>query len=637
LPFQKLQFRPGLVQDATRYSAEGAWWSGDKVRFRQGFPQKIGGWARAFTDVLYGTCRAVITWMTNTGQQLMGFGTSRRYYVQTGGTLYDITPVGSTATLANPLTSANGSDEIVVADASHGQQDGSTVIISGATGFNGLVTGELNAEHIIQVIDVNSYKIKVATPASGNGAGGGATVTLTYLIFPGADMISYSGGWGTSGWGSGGWGSSYTSTTVTTQVALWTHDNYGEDLFAAVRGGPLYCWQYASGTGLSTRMELATTFSATLPVPPDPAWIPTAVNVIVFSGNSDLLVACGVNQSDTSTDLDPMFVRWSDQSNPYDWEPRDDNQAGGQRLSSGSEIVAAKRSRQELLIWTDTALYSSQYVGPPDVLSLIAVSENISIMGPNAAAVRNGVAYWMGTSKFYVYDGSVRAIPCPILTRVFGNISVPTRYQVFAGIVEEFDEIIWHYCSFDADLPDRYAAFNAATQEWTFGTFDRTAWVYSPFDGLPVAAQPNATTDVWGDTVYESTILFHEVGNDDNSTGTPVGMEAFIESADFDIGEGHQFSFVTHVIPDVRFDGSTGTDPSLTMTLTPRNQPGNAYESEPAESVIRSATLPVEQYTPMLYVRLRGRQMKLRIDSSDLGVQWRLGVPRVSIRPDGRR
>lgn len=635
MPLQQLQFRPGIHRDQTNLAAEGTWWDCDKVRFWKGLPQKLGGWVRALTEPLTGIARAIITWNAfSPNNELIGVGTNKRYYIATGGSLYDITPIAtSPAVGANPIATTLGSNELVVSVTAHQLVDNQCVIIAGATAVGGVPAGEINATHEVRVIDANSFRIKVATQATSTTTGGGAGVTMQGMVYAGLLVAEYAGGWGAGGWGAGGWGAEATSRVLVAQPGMWSHDTFSNDLFLNPRGGAIYYWAYSAGVGLNNRaVELSTL--ATVGEAP---WVPNFANTVLTSDLYNFLLAYGVNPDNTAAPLDPLFVRWSDQNNVFDWEPKITNQAGGIRLSSGSMIMTARKVRQETLIWTDTALYVQQYIGPPLVFNFQLISDNLSMVSPNCVTVLSGVAYWMGAGQFYRYDGAVQVIDCPVADYVFSTFNTEQAFQVSCGYNERFGEIIWHYPSTQSEVSDRYVIFNTRENTWVIGSMARTAWRYSPFRQLPLAAKPVPTTDVWGDADYTTTLLLHEVGNDDNSTGTPAPISAFIETADFDIAEGHAFAFVSKMIPDVRFDGSDAVNPRMFIGVDVRREPGTEYSGEPSEPVVRSATLPVEQYTAQLDFRARGRQMKIRVSSTDLGVAWRFGIPRLDMRADGRR
>lgn len=636
MPFQSIKLRPGIVRNTTNLSNEGGWWAGNNIRFWFGFPQKIGGWARALSATFSGIARNLITWQAfSPSNEMIGIGTSSGYYLTTVGQVYDITPVVATRVLgANPLATTIGTNVIRVTDAGHGFSTGQLVKFTGAAAIGGVPAAEINQIQLIHVVDASRYDIKVTTLATSTvAAGGGAAVSIEAYLYPGSALAKIEGGWGAPPWGTGGWGAEYADARLTAQPAVWSHDTFGNDLFINPRGGAIYYWAYNAGAGLNNRaVELSTLAAA-----PQQPWVPNNVNYIMTSDLYNFLVAYGVNPDNSTDPLDPLFIRWSDQNDFFAWQPLSTNQAGGIRLSGGTSILCALKMRQETVIFTDTAVYVQQYIGPPLTFSFSLISDNTSLVGPNAACVYNGVAYWMGAGRFYKFDGSLSTIVCPICDEIFANFNPIQSYQTTCGYNERFAEVWWHYASATSELPDSYVIYNTIDNIWTYGTMPRTAWRYSPFRQLPLAAKANTTTDEWGSPAYTSTLLLHEVGCDDASTDSPQPISAYVESADFDIAEGNNFAFADKVIPDVDFSGSTAVNPVINYTIDVRNGPGLNYQDSSGSPVVRSATMPVQQFTNMLYVRVRGRQVKFRIASDALGVAWQWGTPRINLRMDGRR
>lgn len=636
MPYQTIKLAPRIVRNTTNLSNEGGWWACQNIRFWYGYPQKLGGWVKALTTTFPGVVRNLITWQAfSPSNEMVGLGSSSGYYLTTAGQVYDITPIVSTRTLGgNPLTTTVGTNVIKVTDPSHGLTSGQRVLISGASAVGGIPAAEINSTHIVKVLDTTQYTIKVTTNATSSVAGGGAAVQVVAYLYSGAVSAKMEGGWGAPPWGSGGWGAAYADARLTALPATWSHDTFGNDLFINPRGGGIYYWAYVAGAGLNNRAVPLSTLATAGQQP----WVPRKANYILSSDLYNFMVAYGVTPDNiTTTPLDPLFIRWSDQNNFFDWQPRTDNQAGGIRLSAGTTIMCAFKMRQETVIFTDTAVYVQQYIGPPLTFSFSLISDNTSLVGPNAVCVYNGAAYWMGAGRFYKFDGTVSTIPCPISDELFSNINTVQAYQTTCGYNERFGEIWWHYASGTSEFPDAYVIYNTVDGEWTYGTMGRTAWRYSPFRQLPLATKRNSGSDVWGDPAYTSTLLLHEVGCDDASGDSPQPISAYIESADFDIAEGNNFAFVDKIIPDVDFSTSTAPNPSINFTIDVRNAPGLNYQDNIANSVSRSATMPVEQYTQMLYVRVRGRQIKIRVSSDTLGVAWQWGTPRLNIRMDGRK
>lgn len=628
MPLKKLEFRPGVNRESTSYAAEGTWYSCDKVRFRSAKPEKIGGWSPLSSNTFLGTARSMWNWTTNAGFNNTGVGTHLKYYVENNGSYYDITPLRTTVTLGlNPFTT-NGTTTVTVDHTAHGAITGDFVTFSGAVGFNGLSAGDLNKEFQVTVLNSNQYTIVVSTTPSGSGSGGGAAVVAAYQINIGAQLATQSFGWGAGIWngldafnnpvGTTGWGIGST-TGVATPLRLWNAHNYGQNLVYGPRGGALYYWDAGTlPTNFSNRGVLVSSLAGASDVP-------LYQNELLVSDTSRFVICFGTNDIGSTT-LDPLLIRWSDQEDITNWTPAITNQAGGIRLSSGSKIVAAISTKQEIVVFTDSAVYSMQYVGPPYVFNLSQLADNVSIMSPQSFAVANNIVYWMGLDKFYLYSGRVETLPCSLRQYVFSDINLDQRDQVICGTNEGYTEVWWFYCSAGntTATPDRYVIFNHLDRAWYYGTMQRTAWLDSGLRQWPMAIQSNR-------------ILYHENGNDDNTTGTPAAMNAYIESADTDIDDGDKIAFCWRMIPDLNFSGSTSNAPQVTVVVKPRDFPGVDYDPEAPEAVVRAATSPVEQYTKQVFLRFRGRQMAFRIESNTLGTQWQLGNPRIDIRSDGRK
>jgi hypothetical protein len=737
---QKLTFKPGINRENTNYTNEGGWYDMDKVRFRRGTPEKIGGWSKAGTGTFQGVARNLVCWATLTGDIIIGIGTSQRYYVNYGGQYRSITPVRTTATLVNPFLTNVNSTTVRVTHTAHGAEAGDMVNFSGSSATGGIPADVLNRTdgfRILSVIDANTYTIDVEQIASSTVQGGGAGVFTTYELHTGLPVYSIGSGWGAGYWNGpvtgvasttlGGTGRvglnatdatvvvastsgfsstgtlvidseiiTYTGTTSTTftgctrgangsnaaahhrpqlsastwrdipveqvigysgdtgwgdgseatfgagpQLRLWSSSNYGEDLIIAPRGGAIYYW--TKDIDLFTRAQaLRDDTDLTL------KFVPHTVNAIMVSDVSRFVIALGANPYDPGNDetvFDPMLVRWSHQSDPTDWIPEQENQAGEQRLSAGSYVMTGVNMNQQMLVWTDAALYSMQYIGPPYVWNIQLIMSNLSLMSPNAVAVVNNTAFWMGADKFYVYNGRVDTLPCAIHQYVFNDLSFSQRFQTCAGTNEGFNEIWWFYVSntevtnatHESREPtaDKYVVYNHAEQCWYYGNMNRTAWLDTPLYQGPLAATGDSS---------EGVLVMHEQGTDDNSGDTPTAISAYIQSSDFDIGDGHQFMFVWRTMPDVSFNGSVVPNPQCTLTLAPRQNAGSTYGSS-ASGVVTSGQIfsptvkqyTVQQFTQQLNTRVRGRAMALRIESNALGVQWQLGAPRIDARPDGRK
>jgi hypothetical protein len=652
MPLKALRLKPGIFRESTRYSAEGGWYECDKVRFRSGQPEKIGGWQQLTDDQFLGVCRALWPW-----DVYLGMGTNLKYYAYYG-TFYDITPI-DTSSLTNPFTAVDGSDVITVAHTAHGRLVGDYVQFIVAAGLGGNITqAVLQLEYqVATVIDADSYTINARDPSTGApvlanatdqaGSPGGGAVTAQYQPNIGTD-IQYPGpgigtGWGGGTWGGGVWGGNPTPF-VPVQIGLWNHYNFGEDLIYGPKGGGIYYWD--ASAGLTVRgVNISTLVGA--------SDTPSAALFRAVSDASRFVLAFGTTDYG-STDLNPMLIRWSDQETAANWTPAATNQAGSLQLSRGSQIQAVAQTRQEFLVWTDIALYSLQYLGPPIVWGSQILADNVTIVSDRAWAVAAGVTYWMGDEKFYVFDGRVQTLNCDIRKFIFDDFNAGQNLQVFASTVEQFSEVWWFYCSADSTEINRYAVFNYAERIWYYGTLGRTAWIdASVIDDKPLA------------TDYNRRLIQHETGCDDASTTSPVGFDAYILSSEFDIDDGHNFGFVRRVLPDITFAGSTGTleEQRVTMALLPLQNSGSGYTRgvsnvgptanmsvalENAQVVGRLADNGIERFegrytdvaTPSkgnLYIRVRGRQMALRVESTDKGVQWQLGTPRVDLRPSGRK
>jgi hypothetical protein len=545
---------------------------------------------------------------------LLGVGTNLKFYIEKGGAYNDITPLRATTTLPLDPFTGNGTTTVTVNAPAHGAVTGDFVTFSGVTGASAAL---LNGEFQLTVVNVNTYTITTSSSVP-IGATGGAAVSAAYQINTGAAFSVPITGWGAGTWGSGPWG---TGTVTNSPIRLWNQKNWGEDLVFGPRGGGMYYWD--ASTGITTRgVDLSTVSGAN--------GVPTVQNVVFVSDINRFVFAMGCNEIGSSV-LDPMLIRWSDQESAIDWTPAATNQAGSLRLSDGSEIVTAIQARQEIVVFTDSAVYSLQYLGPPEVWGAQTLGSNISIVGQNALAIGSGVVYWMGVDKFYAYDGRVQTLPCDVRRYIFNDFNQAQAAQVFAGTNEGFNEVWWFYCSANSNAIDRYVVYNYLEKIWYYGTMGRTAWLDSGLRDYPVAA------------TYLNNIVNHEQGVDDNASGTPTAINAYIESAEFDIEDGQNFGFIWRMLPDVTFTGSTAANPALTMTLIPMKGAGSGFNTpqslggSSSAAVTRSATVPIEQFTNIVYIRVRGRQLIMKAQSDALGVAWQLGSPRIDVRMDGRR
>lgn len=612
MPLQKLAFKPGVVSNVSSLANEGGWSDSNLVRFRTGLPEKIGGWVRISASVYQGVCRSLSCWQTLDGVIQTGVGTHLKMYVEGGGNYNDITPIRDTAVIAaNAFTTINLSATVTVNDVAHGAITGDFVTISGsAANVGGILAATFNGEFQITYVDADHYTIVVATAATSNATGGNGT--FAYQLNVGNSIYTVSSGtYGTGPWGSGTWGTSVSSTAM----RVWTQVPYGELLVFGPRGGAPYLWTpnatpttYDRGVAISTL--------------PGASSVPLYQFHMLFEQAARILVLFSTN-SYGSTDYDPLLVRWSDAESLVEWAPAVTNQSGEYRLPTGSNIVAAINLRQDIFILTDTAAYTMQYIGAPLVFSFTQQSNNISALSPYGITEANGVAYWMGHDKFYMFDGRVQTLDCAVSDTVYDDINLSQAQQVFAGTNEGFSEVWWFYPSADSTQPDRYVVYNYTERLWFYGQLARSAWLDTGLKQGPLAA------------TYVSNLVVHEYGLDDLSTAATVAIDCYVQSSDFDIGDGHNVGFVRRVLPDMKFTGSTATDPQCTHVVRTRNNPGAPYNAESTLTITGSDT--TSEFTQQLFLRARGRQMSLRVGSNTVGVHWKFGAPRIDVRPDGRR
>jgi hypothetical protein len=765
MPLQKLQFRPGINREMTSYANEGGYYSCDKIRFRSGQPEKIGGWINQSTYTYDGTCRSLFNWISFDSENLLGVGTNQKFYVELFGIYHDITPVSETLTLpSNPFATTLDSYAVVVTTpAPHDISVGTFITFSGVSG-GGVVNGvTLNGMfEVIATPSSTSITIRAGQVATSTGTGGGASVSAQVLLNAGNAVFSLGLGWGGGPWGFGGWG---IGSTTASQIRLWSQDNDNENLILNPRGGPIYYWDkdtafwsraitlnasadtqvkhtttatfltgassitvvdpngidtgsVISGTGIAAGTYVTTAYvagSTTVPISAvttagssgsytfsySGRHVPNNTYKIATSSAGNFCIAFGSNPYSPinfSEDFDPLLIRWSDADNPFEWVPSTTNQAGETRLSYGSYIVTSADTRQEILVWTDAAIFSMQYLGPPYVWSVNLLLDNISIASPNAAYTVNNVTYWMGVDKFYVYSGRVETLPCALRQFIFTNINTDQLAQIVCGSNEGYNEVWWFYPTADSLINNRYVIYNYVENTWAYGSLERGYWLDSPLRQYPMAAfsyqksflsaaigstddtlpmvnaasYPNsgvvtidfekilytgktsssltgctrgydgttATSHIQYSAVtplVPSQVMNHEFGNDDRSTATILPIEAYVESSDFDIGDGHNFGFVWRILPDLTFIGSTSNTPAVTLTVKARQNSGTPYGVGDSPTVQETTAIPIELYTGQVYTRIRGRQMAFRLASSDLGVAWQMGAMRIDIRPDGRR
>ena len=636
MPLTKLQFKPGVNKETTSYTNEGGWFDVDKVRFRFGMPEKIGGWEKFSSFSYLGTARAMHPWVALDNVRFIGIGTSLKYYLnQDGGSFSDITPIRSTTSAGDVTFSAtNGSATITVTDTAHGAVSGDFVTFSGAASLGGNITaGVLNQEYnITEILTDNTYTIAArsagtsiaditvngalsptAVQASSSDSGnGGSSVVGTYQINIGLDTSTFGAGWGIGFWGRGTWGSAASTSIVTSTLRIWTHDNFGEDLLINVRNGGIYYWDKTGG--VSTRAVSLDTLSGATSTP-------TVAKQILVSDRDRHIIAFGCDTEANPGVQDPLVIRFSSQESLTQWAATATNTAGELRLGSGSEIITAVETRQQILVYTDESLYAMQFLGPPFTFGINLVSENITIMGPLCAVPIEDNVYWMGLKEFYVYGGTVQRLPCSVRDYVFGDINLNQREKIVAASNTAFSEVWWFYPSESSSTNDRYVIYNYEQQVWYFGTLARSFWMDRGIFDQPIAAGPN------------NYLFSQEVGFDDDGSA----LTAFIESSQIDIGDGDQFAFIKRMIPDLTFRGSTAASPTANITVKTRNFPGGTYLQSTSSAVTKSASVPVEQFTDQVHLRLRGRSFAMRVESTASGVGWRLGSPRLDVRPDGRR
>jgi hypothetical protein len=709
MPLQKIQFKPGVNRENTRYTTEGGWYECDKIRFRQGSPEKIGGWAKVSSYFFLGVCRSLWNWVTLAAQNLLGVGTNLKFYISNGGNYFDITPLRVTRTLgSNPFTTNTATNTgttttVTVSDAAGGYLNNDFVTFTNATTVAGLT---ISGEYQISLLGSNaaSYTITVIGTASSNTSGGGSGVIAQYQVNTGPAITTPLSGWGAATWGSGPWG---IGEPAIDPLRLWSQINFGQDLIFGPKRGQFYYWyanigyiksaatitiaspavvtstvllnagdviSFTSTGALPTGLAVGTlyyaknvsgnTFNLSLTfggaaintsgtqsgahsisqrgVPltslPNSSSCPIIQNGMTVSDVSRYVFAFGCNDVG-STILDPMLIRWSNKGDPANWQITNAvdasgnriSDAGSIRLSHGSQIVTNMQVRQEILVWTDSSLYSLQFLGAPFIWGSQLLADSLSIAGPNAATFASGVAYWMGVDKFYVYDGSVKTLSCDLRRYIFDDINLAQFDQIFASTNEQFNEIWWFYCSSGSNLIDRYVVYNYLENCWYYGTMGRTAWLDSSLRNYPVAA------------TYSNNLVDHEIGLNDGELVEDAPINAYIQSAQFDIGDGHNFAFIWRMLPDLTFRGSTASSPSVTMSLFMLKNSGSGY-TNPASvggsntaQVTGTAVIPVDQYTGQVYTRVRGRQMSLKVESDQLDTTWQMGATRIDIRPDGRR
>jgi len=711
MPLTKLQFRPGINQELTSYSNEGGWRDCDKIRFRMGYPEKLGGWEKLSSSTYLGSARALHNWIALDGSNYLGVGTHLKYYIEEGGAFNDITPLRVTTSAGDVTFAAtNGSTTITVTDTSHGAVEGDFVTFSNSTSLGGVITSTvLDQEYqIVSIINANSYTITSSVAANSSDTGDGGSTIGAYQINVGLDSTVGGTGWGAGLYGgvaagalettineggtfsasdttltvadgtgiatndlilidneilkvtnvatndltvtraqsgteasthanlatvtliSGnasaandyfGWGDAASGgLTTTTQIRLWSHDNFGEDLLINARDSNVYYWDRS--TNLSSRAVELSAFGGS-----SSRSVPTKAKQILVSDQDRHVIAFGCDGIGGASDLqgdgvqDPLLIRFSSQEDPTLWYPAITNTAGDLKLGSGSTFMQAVETKREILVWTDTALNSMRFIGPPFTFGIQQLASNITIMSSQAAVATEDFVYWMGIDNFYVYAGQTQQLPCSVKEKVFLDFNFEQSEKVIAGVNSEFSEVFWFYPSANSSDNDKYVVYNYGQKIWYFGSLSRTAWLDRGVRSLPMAAG----------SAY---IYNHEIGYDDDGSA----MNSFIESSVIDIADGDRLVYLNRVIPDMSFNGSTNlSSPQATFTVKTRNFPGADFNDSPSGDAIRTASSPVETYTNQLFLRARGRSFALRVESSALGAKWKLGSPRIDIRPDGRR
>ena len=618
MPLTKLQFKPGINREGTEYSADAGWYNSDKVRFRKGRPEKIGGWEKYATNTFLGVARSLHDWRAIDGVAYVGVGTTLKFYVNEGANYNDITPIRAT-TSAGDVTFAkvaNDDATITVTDTSHGAVVNDFVTFSGAASLGGNITANvLNQEYqIASITSANVYTIEAkdtdgdeVLANSSDSGNGGSSVVGAYQINVGLDNYVQGVGWGSGTWSAGTWGSK-SSITASDQLRLYSQDNFGDDLIFNAREGGVYHWDESAGT--STRATALSAVSGASDAP-------TVALQVMMSDVDKHVVAFGVNPISTST-IDPLHVRWSDQESAVDWTPTATNSAGGVTLSTGTTIIGALKTRQEILIWTDEGIHSMRFSGSPFIFQFTVVNEGISLISPKAAANAGGAVYFMDQGGFYVYTGSVQRLPCTVLDYVIGNLNIDQSFKVFAATNVDHNEVTWFY-PIGSDNTDNtnYVTYNYLEGLWTVGTMERGAWIEASTKNYPLSSSLITSSD-------NNYLYIQERGHDEDGSA----MTAFIESGDIEMGDGERYMMLSRMIPDFTFSGDTG---SASMDVVVKGK------DFPLESLTTLSTSTVTSSTEQSFIRARTRSSAIRVESTGTGYGWRLGDLRFDMRPDGRR
>jgi hypothetical protein len=640
MPFIKLQFKPGVNRDQTDYSNEGGWYECDKIRFRSGYPEKIGGWVKYTPTAFNGVCRQMWNWITSFSDNLLALGTDTKAYIENGGYYYDITPFGDALAGSNTFAVTNTLSVVTVTTTtplpSWLVTDEPVLVAGFASALGGIPITELNGVHTIIKLGANSFTFTTATPATSTTSVSGAGYTVKAEIEPGNAITIAGVGWGAGTWGRDAWGLGTTAAGINLPQRDWWFDNFDNDLVMNIRNGAPYWWvrgavddpQSALATHAISLQDYAIGEGYTA------ASVPVQVMQLLVSQQDKHLIAFGaVPFGSTSTaDFDPLLIRWADQDTPGDWTPTPTNTAGDLRISRGSRIVRAMPTRQEVLVWTDTNLYTLQFLGTTDVFGLQEYADNISIASSRSMGSAANITYWMGQDKFYAYTGRVETLPTTLRNHVFNNINFDQADQIICGTNEQWNEVWWFYPTADSNYNNAYVIYNHLERIWYYGSIDRTAWLDTPLRRYPQAANTPVTLAGGTVTTGDGYLYNHENGLNDDV----LPMDSYIQSSDFDLDDGDNFMLTRRILPDIQFDGSTATSPEVTLTVRPRNFPGSAFSSDAADTQ-RVIETTVGTYTDQVFMRARARQMAFKVRSESLGVQWQLGAPRLDARQDGRR
>ena len=640
MPFIKLQFKPGVNRDQTDYSNEGGWYECDKIRFNSGFPTKIGGWVKATPTAFVGVCRQMWNWFTSYSDDFLALGTNERVYIEAGGVYYDITPFDTALAGSNTFAVTNGVALVTVTTTTtlpSWLDTGETVLIAGfASALGGIPITELNGDRTVTVLGANSFTFVTTTAATSTTSVSGSGFTVQTEIEPGNAITVGGYGWGIGTWGRDAWGLGTATTPLNLPQRDWWFDNFDNDLVMNIRNGAGYWWYRLAATDPAPSLAAhAITLQAYATAEGgDPNAVPVKIMQLLVSQQDRHLLALGAVPfgSTNAADFDPLLIRWADQDSPGDWTPTQTNTAGDLRVSRGSRIIRGLPTRQEVLVWTDTHLYTLQFLGTTDVFGLQEYADNISIISPRSVVSASNIVYWMGKDKFYAYTGRVETLDSTLTLHVFNDINYEQSDQVISGTNEQWNEIWWFYPTADSDYNNAYVVYNHVDKIWFYGTIDRTAWLDSPLRTYPQAANTTVTTTNNVVTTGSGFLYEHENGTDDDT----LAMDSYIQSSDFDLGDGDNFMLTRRIIPDVSFDGSSAVAPEASIQVRPRNFPGSTFSADPADTQ-RVIETSVGVYTDQVFMRARARQMAFKIRSIDLGVQWQLGMPRLDVRQDGSR